>query len=361
MTTILDRAGGYRRFAIPLVLAWLVLPRPAAALDFQCVESSKYQYLYQLFNGDPKQAAAYLGVDPAHGPPAGACRAVVATGGVEPGDDAKLITAIAQSGGWLATLYLASGGGSVDSGSRLAVITRAFWLKTIVAPTKSFRYQPDFMPAPIGTQYPAGDLTAALQAYEHAVDAVPATTVPFPGCASACTFALAAGIDRRGVARVHRAGVGASSIEAVTEGVDRAEERIVAIYQKMDVGDDFIRDARDTAKQTTTPTTIARFPRPVEDFLVEKCKSDAAQLDDLKALLQFGIANGGSRAGDLVQTATLRQSLAKAEARSEVVERCVAGYQESERLKAFNQLCGHGCSAESLAPVITKKLGELKE
>jgi len=343
-----------------LVATCPFLPTPARALDFQCVDSSKYEYIDHLFNGDPRQAASYLGIDPAHGPPAGACRAAVATGGVTEGDDTKLIELIAQNHGWLAELYLASPGGSVNAGLRLAVITRAFWLKTIVAPGKSFRYQPDFMSAPIGRSDAADPRTAQLQAFQHAVETVPATTVSYADCASACTFSLAAGVDRHGVARVHRAGVNGSSIEAVTEGVGRAEGQIIALYEKMDVGDDFVRDARDTAKQTTTPTTISRYPRFVEDFFVEKCKSDAAQLDDLKALLQYAIVNSGGRTADLVPTTTLRETLAKVETRSENVEHCVAGFHESERLKAFNQLCGKGCSAQTLDPFIAKKLTEFK-
>lgn len=183
----------------------LFLRMRANALDFQCIESSRYKYVYQLFHNDPKEAAAYLGIDLAHAPPVDACRAVIVTGGIAKGDGAKVIELIAQNHGWLAALCLAAPSGSVNKGLRIAAITRASWLKTIVAPAQSFRYQPDFMVAPTRRSDQTNPRVAAWQTFDRTIEAVPATTVSFAACAFACTFSLAAGVDRHGVARVHRA------------------------------------------------------------------------------------------------------------------------------------------------------------
>src|SRR5262245_55649349 len=125
----------------------------AAALEVDCIESSRYRHLYQLFGGDPKQLAAFLGLDPAMLPKPEFCRAVLVSGKVEPrssNDADKRLTAIEANQGWLATLQLSSGGGIVQTGYQLGFITRLFWLKTQTAARfgKNLNYVPDFFVPP---------------------------------------------------------------------------------------------------------------------------------------------------------------------------------------------------------------------
>ena len=108
----------------------------AAALEFTCVEASRYRHLYQLFGSDQKQLAAFLGLNPATLPRPEFCRAILVSGKVEPraaNDAEKLLAAIDANQGWLATVQLASGGGNVYTGYQLGFITRMFWLKTHTA------------------------------------------------------------------------------------------------------------------------------------------------------------------------------------------------------------------------------------
>jgi hypothetical protein len=329
-------------------------PAPAEALTFTCIESSKYKYLLKLFEDDPKQLAAALGTDPAAAPPPEACRAALATEGTAKGDPQRLVEIIAQNKGWLATIYLNSGGGDVGAATRSAVIVRDFWLGTKVMPGGgSFVYQPDFVDQAAGATPDPGHA-----AFAAAVQAVPTPVPASAFCASACTFILAAGVDREGVARVHRCGVNGDTLQAVSDSVAHCVATIRSLYQHMGVGDAFLETAADTAKQTTAPITMPRFPAVVEDALTERCKSDGAQLNDVAALLKFALRQR-ARAAGLVETGALAASLDKVEARSQETEHCITGWNDRDRLAAFSKLCSHGCSDRSLDPVLSKQIKEL--
>ena len=130
-------------------------PRVAAAIEIHCIESSKYKHLWQLFGNDRRKLAEFLQVSEAQLPQPETCRAVLVVGGIDPSakskeagetnDFYKLLDAIEQSRGWLATLHLASAGGNITMGLQLGQLTRLFWLNTRAAGTKSFVYQPDFI------------------------------------------------------------------------------------------------------------------------------------------------------------------------------------------------------------------------
>lgn len=349
-----ERPGALRRALVGALALMLVGIRPGGALDFACVESSRYKYLAAAFDDDLHKLADYLGTDRSALPPPEACRAVVATGSVVAGDPDRLVEAIAGNHGWLSVLYLGSGGGSVGAGLRLALLTRAFWLKTTVSPARSFKFQPDFFPLQRGG-LPADPRVAA---FEAAVRAVPATSSP-AFCASACSFPLVAGIDRHGTALLHRAGSVGDSIETVSETVALALRLMTGLYRKMDVGEDFVRTARETAKQTTTPVPVPRYPSFVEDALLERCNSDPAQLDDVAALLEYARGAAGRTYG-IVSAAPLGEAMKAVALRSRAMEQCVARLNEKERLGAFKKICEHGCSGKSLEPVLSRQINDLK-
>jgi hypothetical protein len=87
-----------------------------------------------------------------------------------------------------------------------------------------------------------------------------------------------------------------------------------ALYLRMGVGDGFVEVAVNTAKQTTTPITMPRFPAVLQDALTDRCKSDGAQLDDLAALVRLGLRESDRTAG-LIETTSLTSSFDKVEAR----------------------------------------------
>ena len=78
------------RFMRPLLLVTLVLCFAhdfvigrATAIEVQCIEASKYKYLYQIFGGDSKKFAAYLQLDAGKLPNPEHCRAALISGGIE--------------------------------------------------------------------------------------------------------------------------------------------------------------------------------------------------------------------------------------------------------------------------------------
>src|SRR5262249_42485309 len=112
----------------------------AQALEFQCVEASKYKYLYQIFGNDQRKFAEYMGVDASKLPHPEVCRAILVTGRFEPlrrrgqqqalrdqrtqrqkgsgkgqgkgqgerqpNDPDKLLAMLEDNDGWVAELYL---------------------------------------------------------------------------------------------------------------------------------------------------------------------------------------------------------------------------------------------------------------
>jgi hypothetical protein len=151
VTSVSACQRGYLFGAAAAILSWLALSTTAArAIDVQCLEDARYQRLYEIFGGDPAKFAAYLEVDTGTHrlPDPDACRAALVRGGIgERSDDrARLLQFITSNRGWLAAIYLESGGGNVNVGRQLGWAVRAFRLKTYVAPAEdeeSF-YQPDF-------------------------------------------------------------------------------------------------------------------------------------------------------------------------------------------------------------------------
>ena len=203
----------------------------ADALEFNCIEASRYRHLYQLFGGDPKQLAAFLGLEPAALPKPEFCRAILISGKVEPraaNDADKLISAIEANQGWLATLQLSSSGGTVYTGYQLGFITRMFWLKTHTATRfgKNLNYVPDFFVPPAasapdtGEEHPDADRIRNWQSFVTAQKGLSPTPLAFAGCASACGLIHTAGIDRAGEVRVHRARITAERRIHQSQGHD---------------------------------------------------------------------------------------------------------------------------------------------
>ncbi len=370
-----------------LALLACAAPRPAAAIEVECIEASKYKYLWQLFDNDPKKFAAYLQIDPAKLPGPELCRAVFLTGGIHSRVDVdKLIDAITANRGWLATIYLASGGGDSGLGRRLAELVRMFWLKTQSFTRLPVAYRPDFIVPPLGTwgpraapgstEKPADDpaFAAAWQAYQKVIDGLPQigkADGPAHRCMSSCSSVFTAGIDRQGIVYVHRPRRSKSkdakdfgndltlSMADTVQYLQRAEQAQVSLYQQMDAGEEFIRIYQSTPTNIISPATGARTPRYVADLLLARCGSDAAQLQDLDSQLRGMILEIENRVGAFVDTNRLRMALASVHERRIKVEQCVADAHERERLNNFAKLCGQGCDHKRLQTMIDDKLRDI--
>lgn len=330
----------------------------ARAIEIKCIEASKYKYLYKIFNDDRRKMAEFLQVDAARLPDGEVCRAALITGRIHasaeskklgrPMDGDRLLDVIAHNKGWLATIYLASGGGNIGHGLSLGQITRMFWLKARAPDRDQFLYRPDFFPPDAAAPFTADplvppELAAGWANYLRAVSSIAEVSVSAsdpaqkrPRCASACTYLHTAGIDRLGTAYVHRGRPGPNDTRTLSEsieGLQKAEQAVLAHYRNMDSGEDFMRRFQNTPTATVTAATTDRFPRYIWDALHARCGKEFAP----------------SPSG-----ASPRQTWPPA------VERCVAAVHEKERLAQFAKYCGEGCNRTRILERVRTYTAELR-
>jgi hypothetical protein len=354
----------------------------AAAIEAQCIEASKYKYLYQIFGGDSKKFAAYLQLDAGKLPNPEHCRAALISGRIEAPqakDADKLLAVIMQNQGWLAALHLASGGGKIGTGYQLGFLARSFWLKTYTVSTmgSALVYEPDFFVAPLtagSTPAPAPEPSPemgpaeAWQGYLAAQKKLTPVQVSHRGCASACGLIQVAGVDRFGLVHVHRSRYSgkdsfidlSKSMSATNEGLMQSEEVQVSYYRQMDPGPDFIRLYQSTPPDTVTPAEVTRYPRYVADYLNAKCNADVGQLQRLERQLRITSNDLSSPLFGLwVKADQLREAANRVREQRSKAEQCVAAAHEKERLVTFAKLCGNGCDRQRVLAAVDGKIREL--
>jgi hypothetical protein len=371
-----------RSFCIAWILALpsLMIADRAQAIEVKCIEASKYKYLWKLFDDDPKKFAAYLQIDPANLPNPEFCRAALLTGGIDfNGETSKLIDFILANRGWLSTLYLSSGGGSVTQGVELALVVRMFWLKTRANFPKPIAYEPDFVLPPLAGWGPrAAPATPDTSAnalivgpgWPKFTQAIKPLAQPEEGsgttnCISSCSMIFSAGIDRQGVIRLHRPhnngafkddGLNPNvSLSGTMESLQGSERLQVALYDQMDSGEAFIRTYRTTSANITLPATTTRTPPYVSDLMLKGCKSDAAQLQDIDTQTRSAIGYINWSGEGFVDTERLRLALRTVYERREPVESCVAVLHETERLKRYARICKQKCEQAGVMNLVKEQ------
>jgi len=359
----------------------------ANAIEVECIDASKYKYLFEIFGKDRRKFAEFFGVSPANLPDGEMCRAIILSGGIDssaksretrqPTDTDKLLDVIARNKGWLATIYLVSPGGNIAMGMSLSQMTRMFWLKTEAPNAKIFKYTPDFImratpPANSETSDSSAvevppELAQGWEAYLRLLGEGVGVALSGSGrCASACTFLHVAGIERQGTVHVHRGrrsqrndpkgGIDANqSMAEVLEGLHRAEAQVIALYRSMDSGEQFVSLFQSTPTATTRPAASERIPRYVADILQAKCGADAARLTALEGRLRATIAEAGDKSATAAKTGRLNSQLSTLLARRTKVEQCIAAAQEKERLTQFAKFCANGCDRALVTSTIRSK------
>ena len=377
-----------RRSAVQaaLIVVACGISSSAAALEFHCIEASKYKHLYEIFGNDRGKFAQFFQLGERNLPDGELCRAALATGAIEtaakskelgrPADGDKLLDMITQNNGWLATLYLASPGGNIGMGLALAQMARLFWLKTEAPNARTFGYRPDFVAAPVASSPPEPvldilpELSAGWQAYTRAVTAI-APLSPALGsgrCASACSYLHVAGIDRHGTVFLHRGRPAVPgekgkeddrSMSQILEDLHRAEARVIALYRSMDAGEAFVQLFQATPTATVTPAVTDRLPRYISDLLRAKCGADVAQLTERVTKLRAVIADAAGKSAGADAADGLRAELRSMSARRAKVEQCVAAAHEKERLAQYAKFCPNGCDRALVLTAIRDKLNQL--
>jgi hypothetical protein len=141
------RGGATRRTAacwLATAFGLLLSIASASALEFRCIEPSRYRNLLSVFSDDPNLFFSYFGLPRGRLPDLNNCRALLVTGTLAPGDSDALLDRIIAAKGWLAVLYLAVEGTNIEEEARIASIVREFSLKTRAVRQPLYRYQPDF-------------------------------------------------------------------------------------------------------------------------------------------------------------------------------------------------------------------------
>jgi len=190
------------------VLLYVMTGVGASALDFKCVEPSRYKNLLQVFEDNPALLTSYFGLSHTQLPDMNACRALVVSGTIRDGDGAALLDNIVRNKGWLDVLYLSFDGVHLQEEIKLAHIIRGFWLKTRVLLAAPFRYSPDFArlwgaPAASDSQ-PSATPGSELSPLNHGLEAFAKRGdlgLPNMGARSACLESCAgawiAGVHRQ--------------------------------------------------------------------------------------------------------------------------------------------------------------------
>lgn len=357
---------GVALYALTICLAGSVFTECAMAIEVRCVEGSQYEYLWRKFGHDRQKVADFLHVPASRVPAPTMCRAVLVTGTVgHPergrltrddllGEFDKLLAAIAQNDGWLATVYLASPGGQTVPGMYLGELTRLFWLKTRAVNGPVLKYVPDFAVAEgegESTRHARTDVTRQPSLIRLAHDQ--------RRCASACELIHVGGIDRRGITYVHRVRV-ISRIKPTlrvlellaTAGVHQLE-RSRAYLRLMGAGDDVIQKSDRTPAPLVNSAVTPRFPPTIANLLTSRCGAGvhdtAAREDRIAMAIEKAPANGEAAIGRLLNDLTRVR-----ESKDGI---CIAATEERGRLSRYARYCSHGrCSRDVLLAQISRDL-----
>lgn len=332
---------------------------PARAIEVSCVEASRYKHIMRIFGNDTARFAAFFRADPSKLPHPESCRALIVTGqvmkfdrGSENQDFTKLARVIANGGGWVTTLYLASPGGNVGTGLRLGELTRMFWLNTYAVADGGFEYVPDFLGAsgPGSSPHVPPELEAGLRDFQAATQGFSRFTSQdrrSRRCVSACTFLHAAGIYRYGEAHFHRGRRGTSasrgngddhetSMSDLVDQLHNVETLMIAFYRKMDAGDGAIDAFQKTATETTSSVMLPMMPRYIGDYLKKQC------------------TNAGRAPSEPVSRGAKRDFPDRF---ADI--QCIASSNSRERLLQFAKFCPSGCDISALFQETSKRVSAL--
>ncbi len=339
----------------------------ASALEFKCVEPSRYKNLLQVFGDNPALLSSYFGLDRTWQPEMNACRALVVTGTIRDGDGAALIDNIIRNKGWLDVLYLSFDGVLLQEEIKLAYIIRGFWLKTRIMQAAPFSYAPDFAtpwgPPAANPNVPSSAPTSELSPLNQGLRAFAKRRdleLPIVGghnaCFESCVGAWASGVHRRAFP-APPISVPAPAAAAATEIVT-ARPRL-ALITSLDSGH-IVSPDDPSWNRPVLAGAAAVLPPAVERLIRDKCAAELIAGEALEGRV-------GAAAEDLARTDfrdvkstppdILAQfdSLRMAGAR---LQRCVARAFESERLASFRRLCGPSCDNAKLLATFDQKTRE---
>jgi hypothetical protein len=347
------RSSGLRRLAIGALMAVaLMLPvGTARALEYTCVEPSRYRNLLPIFNDDPNQFFSYFGLPRGRLPGMGVCRSLHISGTLADGDADALLDRIIAGKGWLAVIHLSVEGSNLAEEARMAAIVRAFFLKTRGIRHDKSIYTPDFAlrwDQPVAL---TGTSAAAPAAHED-ISPLQRGVKAFLGrrdlwlkldpqrstCNDGCRTIWAAGVNRLYNFLPNQKPSPPPDPEA-------NKRRVAMIYQL-----DWDRPLPATNPTLSKPMewTFAT-PPAVGRMLRDKCSPEFTVAESLE--MRWSDAFAGAervklRPREVEALAAPFEALSRAGAR---LQQCLAGAMEAERLASFQRLCPDKCDKPALS------------
>ena len=337
------------------LLALAGRPGGALALEFQCVEASKYRSLMRIFQDDPANFSSYFSLPRDQRPPMDACRALIATGTLAKGDTRKLLEHVSQNKGWLAVIYLSHAGLAAEEEVKLATAIRELGLKTRFVGVQPARYAPDFasaqrLPPPSSTNaWPAVPPPAANPLNRALNDYYQVTQVNLPvaaeqnWCRDGCVSLFLAGVHRHAIWKT-----GSDPQGGMAPTADPQSLRLRAVWQRhLDTGQTV------ASGDPVPPLLNMTSTRPTPAFSVQllrtRCGADIDATIGLQDQIKTTVEGLSKRNFDrFVRIDTMMprfENLQKVTAR---LERCVAGTYERERLAKFKQRCAAACDLDRI-------------
>jgi hypothetical protein len=336
----------------------------AAAIDFTCVEPSRYKSLMQAFNDNPESFVDYFGLDRSRLPDMGACRALTLTGTIGPRDAERLLDQVIQNKGWLAVLYLSFDGVNLGEEIKIAQLVRSLSLKTRVLLGPSFRYQPDFAsqwdaPPLMGVNaattesFEVSSINKGMEAFGRRGDLD--LRLAFDGsiCAGSCVGAWSAGVNRL-ISPLPLATSKAFS-EPVPEIVWAPAQ--AALLSSLD-GVKAVSATSPVVAPATSHAALPVAPPAMQRVLRDKCGAYLATTDAVVDRVVRAIKDAGSsgfhdisveqyQVGSAMIKSLISDfdTLDQAGARQ---QRCLAQTYEAERLASFDRSCSGGCDKAKL-------------
>lgn len=339
----------------------------AAALDFKCVEPSRYKNLLQVFEDNPTLLSSYFDLDRTQQPDMNACRALVVTGTIRDGDAAALIDNVIQNKGWLDVLYLSFDGVYLKEEIKLAEIVRGFSLKTRVLHAAPFSYAPDFatlwgqpaareiVPAstPISELSP---LNRGLKAFAKRRDLALPIVKDHSVCIESCAGVWMSGVHRRAFPAPPIAARPAAALAATEIVTARPRAALVMSLE----GGKIAAPNNPSWNKLVTADDAPILPPAVDHMIRDKCAAELIAGEALEGRV-------ASAADDLARNdfrdvrSTPLDLLAQFDAlrlAAVRLQRCVARAFESQRLAAFRRLCDPSCDKTKLVASFDRTAGD---
>ena len=345
---------------VPALLA--SAPQTATAVEFHCIEPSRYKNLLQIFQDDPSTFFSYFKISRRSLPATESCRALLVTGTIGADSADALLRRVIEGRGWLAALYLSFNGTNVEQEAAMAAVVRQFSLKTYEVRGPAYFYQPDFAvrwtPA-IGKggflSAPASDdpspLDSGLAAFMRRDRALKLDPKRY-ACAAGCRVVWSAGVNR-----VHNLRPAAEEPADTTGKTDEVTERLRNVFAyrldrgRLPAADDPIL-SRAWDRIPTTPPTVAATLR-------KECDAEMTVAEALESRVADAFATAaGKKLAPPAVTAIAPQlnALKRAGVR---LQQCLAAAHENLRLQAFQTYCPKSCNRAELLESFSKSAGDM--